>query len=153
MRRYRFQVPKGMLQTKLEICKLENLKFVSSPQGNATNKGRKRMDVIADLLFQVPKGMLQTIATELQDREERRFQVPKGMLQTLLFLQSRHQTFFVSSPQGNATNCSFAHFTILSAYPFQVPKGMLQTEWRKNVTETAIKFQVPKGMLQTLLRT
>ena len=56
----------------------------------------------------------------------------------------------VSSPQGNATNCSSVLLSNLEEITFQVPKGMLQTFHAINGFENQVRFQVPKGMLQTL---
>ena len=78
----RFQVPKGMLQTKMK------------------NKSYKKK-----LVFQVPKGMLQTdLPNTAYLRCPTWFQVPKGMLQTKIEGVFRYWYDAVSSPQGNATN-------------------------------------------------
>ena len=87
---------------------------VSSPQGNATNNKALNVIVAFGLWFQVPKGMLQTGELLLNFQSSLyMFQVPKGMLQTGIPRGLLGLCFFVSSPQGNATNPFFFTYTIV----------------------------------------
>ena len=170
---YRFQVPKGMLQTFYCTSSLFPTPCFKSPR-ECYKPEEDGVQTDWHFSFQVPKGMLQTpvedgidvIGNTLGFKSPRECYKPSHKKNLWTFWKR------VSSPQGNATNILFtwggakslsrfksprecykrkdAFMILPNELRFQVPKGMLQTASAEgDDLEFFAPFQVPKGMLQT----
>ena len=104
----KFQVPKGMLQTKpakaLYLCRYC---FKSPRECYKPVSGIWRRDT--RYRFQVPKGMLQTPSGSTRSMSFTWVSSPQGNATNLIkAFEEKPEYYYVSSPQGNATNES--HF-------------------------------------------
>ena len=101
-------------------------------------------------MFQVPKGMLQTdLPNTAYLRCPTWFQVPKGMLQTTKNYWRVRAWYYVSSPQGNATNNVAEGHLREYLYSFKSPRECYKQDPNTAYLRCPTWFQVPKGMLQT----
>ena len=123
-----FQVPKGMLQTKLCI----------------------RITRLRIKQFQVPKGMLQTGQGQGRKKSLEAVSSPQGnATNSASFIRISPPTSrsFKSPRECYKRICEDSHKCFF--WVFQVPKGMLQTNPCPSYGKQWNMFQVPKGMLQT----
>ena len=147
---YKFQVPKGMLQTN--ICShtiIRSFFGVSSPQGNATNNVNCRKYESKTGCFKSPRECYKPRSGTLKEIDTPGFKSPRECYKLYKLRGFCPYNWWVSSPQGNATNNKHQGSLDSQRGVFQVPKGMLQTTLVLPWVTLISPFQVPKGMLQT----
>ena len=146
----RFQVPKGMLQTCASIfCREDHVGGFKSPR-ECYKHWNSNSTASRVTTFQVPKGMLQTLDREYRTRLHIWFQVPKGMLQTRSTWSRLYKTLGFKSPR----ECYKLKVreSKLKVWKVSSPQGNATNGKRKAKEASQHVFQVPKGMLQTKVK-